>query len=82
MTYATKFTFDCVWRSFEEMQKKIAAGDYSMLPEVSLFKSSDMNVEGDFCMFNEFLLNGGVSCHACILTHCVPGKFNADYCKN
>ena len=35
MAYATKFTFDCVWRSFEEMQKRVAAGDFSMLPEVS-----------------------------------------------
>ena len=45
MAYATKFTFDCVWRSFEEMRKKVAAGDFSMLPEVSLafLKSSDMN---------------------------------------
>ena len=36
MAYATKFTFDCVWRSFEEMRKNVAAGDFSMLPEVSL----------------------------------------------
>ena len=36
MAYATKLTFDRVWRSFEEMQKRVAAGDFSMLPEVSL----------------------------------------------
>ena len=34
MAYATKFTFDHVWRLFQETQKKIAAGDLSMLPEV------------------------------------------------
>ena len=51
MAYATKFTFDCVWRSFEEMQKKAAAGDFSMLPEVSPLKSSDMNV---VCLTNFF----------------------------
>lgn len=40
MAYATKFTSDHVWRLFQEMQKKISAGDFSMLPEVS----SDMKV--------------------------------------
>lgn len=54
MAYATKFTFDCVWRSFEEMRKKVAEGDFSMLSEVSLFNSSDMDGEGDFCTLNEF----------------------------
>ena len=63
MAYATKFTFDCVWRSFEEMRTKIAAGDFSMLPEVSLLKSSGMNGYGDFSMFNEFLSN------RCFLSH-------------
>ncbi|KAJ7388681.1 Acyl-coenzyme A oxidase (Acyl-CoA oxidase) [Desmophyllum pertusum] len=39
MAYATKFTFDHVWRLYEEMQKKIAAGDFSMLPEVHAITS-------------------------------------------
>ena len=34
MAYASKFAFDHVWRSFQERQKKIAAGDLSILPEV------------------------------------------------
>ncbi|XP_058950187.2 peroxisomal acyl-coenzyme A oxidase 1-like [Pocillopora verrucosa] len=33
MAYASKFAFDHVWRSFQERQKKIAAGDLSILPE-------------------------------------------------
>lgn len=37
MAYATKFTFDHVWRLFNEAQKKIAAGDLSMLPEVRIY---------------------------------------------
>ena len=41
MAYATKFTFDHVWRLYEEMQKKIAAGDFSMLPEVRPFRHSE-----------------------------------------
>ncbi|KAL9961614.1 hypothetical protein ACROYT_G030588 [Oculina patagonica] len=39
MAYATKFTFDHVWRLFKETQKKIAAGDLSMLPEVHAITS-------------------------------------------
>ncbi|KAL9961620.1 hypothetical protein ACROYT_G030602 [Oculina patagonica] len=39
MAYAIKFTFDHVWRLFQEMQKKIAAGDFSMLPEVHAITS-------------------------------------------
>jgi len=57
MAYATKFTFDHVWRSFQEMQKQVAAGEFSMLPEVSLWKSSEMSCEGNFFAFNEFLTN-------------------------
>ena len=34
--YALKFAFDHVWSLFHDAQKKIAAGDYSMLPEVRL----------------------------------------------
>ena len=34
MAYASKFAFDHVWTSFQERQKKIAAGDLSILPEV------------------------------------------------
>jgi len=34
MAYATKFTFDRVWRMFKETQMSIAAGDFTMLPEV------------------------------------------------
>ncbi|XP_022795234.1 peroxisomal acyl-coenzyme A oxidase 1-like [Stylophora pistillata] len=33
LAYATKFAFDYVWRSFQERERKIAAGDLSMLPE-------------------------------------------------
>jgi len=34
MAYATKFTFDRVWRIFKETQMSIAAGDFTVLPEV------------------------------------------------
>lgn len=34
MAYATKFTFDRVWKLYEESQRNFAAGDFSMLPEV------------------------------------------------
>ena len=34
MAYATKFTFDRVWRMFKETQTSIAAGDFTLLPEV------------------------------------------------
>ena len=34
MAYATKFTYDRVWRMFKETQLSIAAGDFTKLPEV------------------------------------------------
>lgn len=40
MAYATKFTFDHVWRMFKETQMKIAAGDLTMLPEVRYYLMS------------------------------------------
>jgi len=42
MAYATKFTFDHVWRSFQEMQRQVAAGELSLLPEVSPCKSFEL----------------------------------------
>lgn len=40
MAYATKFTFDHVWRMFKETQMKIAAGDLTMLPGVRYYLMS------------------------------------------
>ncbi|CAH3158358.1 unnamed protein product [Pocillopora meandrina] len=39
MAYATKFTFDRVWKLYEESQRNFAAGDFSMLPELHAITS-------------------------------------------
>ena len=41
MAYATKFTFDRVWRMFKETQMSIAAGDFTLLPEVRRYLMSN-----------------------------------------
>ena len=52
MAYATKVTSDCVWRMFKETQMSIAAGDFTMLPEVRRYLMSSKLNRAD----NQFLL--------------------------